>query len=162
MKTENSIKKYPYRGYYHYQATVADLERINPVSDTIQDQDYTVREIMEKFTLHGETMEEKMGLFNGDDDEVTHDAMDLREVMNMDLVDRDELMESVKLRQQIATEKYREQLEKRSESERIKKEAETAKRIREEKGRFNEEQGEAGATIKKSQKYSPKSEQADD
>lgn len=86
MKTE---KKFKYNGYHHFELLARHGEINNEPSLTIQDDSYTIKEIMEKFTVSGKP---DIGLFQDHEGELNHDALDLRQVTNMDLVDRDELM----------------------------------------------------------------------
>ncbi|AXH74886.1 MAG: hypothetical protein [Microviridae sp.] len=100
MKNTSEEKpRFKYRGYYHFKATVGDLEKGYPHSDTIQDDSYTIKEILEKFTRTGETLDERNATYQGEENEVSHESQDLRQVMAMDLVDRDELMSDVQERQ---------------------------------------------------------------
>ncbi|WNK14042.1 MAG: hypothetical protein [Microvirus sp.] len=105
MKTENKsniIRQY--RGYNNFVPRIKDLEPGGGQSETIQDDSYTIREIMEKFTIHGTPIEEGQELAQYQD-EVTHDSPDLRRVQAMDLVDRDEVYADVLERQNIASQK---------------------------------------------------------
>lgn len=97
MKTEQKLnaRTFPYRGLHFFQLQKKDVEINNASSMTIQDDSYTVREIMEKFAIQGETWDQKNSQFQ---EEVTHDSLDLRQVMNMDLVDRDELLSEAKIK----------------------------------------------------------------
>lgn len=103
MKTQNATQRtWPVRGHHTFRLQVKDVEVPKGASMTVQDDSYTVREIMEKFTIQGETWDEKQGLFQ---DEVSHESQDLRRVMTLDLVDRDELLSEAQLKAHMATQK---------------------------------------------------------
>ncbi|AXH73912.1 MAG: hypothetical protein [Microviridae sp.] len=124
METKKGKKVREYRGHNQFSLTVKDVEKGGGHSMTIQDDSYSIREIMEKFTIQGELVENRRGgLYQ---EEVSHESEDLRQVMNMDLVDRDELMDSVKLRQAIASQKLKDLNDKieKERAEKIKAEAE--------------------------------------
>lgn len=149
MKTENknsqSSRVRVYRGYNNFQLRVSDMERVDSNSETIEDDSYTVREIMEKFTIHGETFAERktQALYQ---DEATHDSLDLRQVQSMDLVDKDELYSSVLNRQAEASRKLQDLREKFD--------AENAEKVAREKEAYNDEQDAKQA--KRSEKYGEK------
>lgn len=98
-------RTFPARNYYNFRLDARSMELNNGRSETIRDDAYTVREIMEKFVIHGQSVESGNGLYQ---DEVTHESVDLRQVQNLDLVDRDELLHDIKIRQVEAREKLEE------------------------------------------------------
>lgn len=111
MKTEkSSINKLPRanRQWPNFKLRVSDVERPSGRSMTVQDDSYTVKEILEKFSVG-----EISGLFQEPSfqEEASHDSIDLRKVAASDLVDRLELLEEVKERQAEATRKNKERLE---------------------------------------------------
>lgn len=90
---------FEYRGYHHFQLRISDMEVPSGASETIQDDSYSVREIFEKFTVAGETFEDLQRTRDFQEG-ASHESLDLRQVMAMDLVDRQELLADVKLRQE--------------------------------------------------------------
>lgn len=141
------IKRWNYRGYNQFALTMRDVEKGGGVSETIRDDSYTIREIMEKFTIHGTPIMEgkEKALYQGD--EVSHDSADLSKIPNMDLVDYDELLSDVKARQHAAAAKIKEY------NERIALENSEKVRLAEE-----EEAKKEGAKgeVQRSQKYPTK------
>lgn len=152
MKTENkNVKVREYRGYNNFQLRIRDIETPTGVSETIQDDSFTIRDIMERFTISGETYQEKQGLYQ---DEVSHESQDLRQAMAMDLVDRDELLSEVKIRQAMAAQKIRDEVQ------RVEDEQKQTLLKQEEQKREDEKrrEGEALAKLKRSSKYDHKSD----
>jgi len=108
MKTEKNnlqTKTWPVRGHNTFRLQLKDVERPTGRSMTIQDDAYSVRDIMEKFTIQGESWEQRQGLYQ---DEVSHESQDLRQVIAMDLVDRDELLSTAQIQAHQASKKLAE------------------------------------------------------
>jgi len=144
-------RTFPVRGPYgNFKLTVGDLERPSGRSMTIQDEAFTIREIMDKFVLHGETWEQQA---NGNlyQENADHDSMDLRSIIAMDLVDRDELMTDVIRRQNDAQNKLRAYREKIDAENAAK--AEQAEKDEYQKRRGKDERSEDAP---RSEKYSSK------
>ncbi|WNK13096.1 MAG: hypothetical protein [Microvirus sp.] len=157
MKTENTSKKPRVsRQWPNFKLRVSDMEITKGKSETIQDDSYTIKEILEKFSVGEITGEMRQPNFQ---EGASHESIDLRQAGAADLVDRMELLDSVRERQRVAAQKLKQaeddfiedeknRLEQEKEDE---EKADQIRRAREEvKGGKTEDKKPA-----KSQKFSP-------
>lgn len=92
-KKENVKDLWPLRTQRQYVLLEKDMETPKGVSMTVEDDSYTVKQLLEKFARGIDPMISKVPLELGDED-ATLDDMDLNEVQRMDLVEREELLVS--------------------------------------------------------------------
>ena len=122
---------------------------------TIQDDSYSIKDIMEKFVVQGKTADEVQGLYQ---DGVNHDSVDLRQVMALDLVDRDELIEEVREREAVAKQKIKAIFEEARRKKEV-EENEAVKSPEEQKstigGRSQSQKYDEGSTGKKTASNQP-------
>ncbi|WNK13039.1 MAG: hypothetical protein [Microvirus sp.] len=106
MKSENPISKRPRqsRQWPNFHLSKKDVE--NPIgkSETVQDDSYSIEEILQKFSVGEFQHEVEQPTYQ---DGASHESIDLRQVASSDLIDRMELLIEVKQKQALLAAKQK-------------------------------------------------------
>ncbi|AXH77706.1 MAG: hypothetical protein [Microviridae sp.] len=96
MKNKKPQKNYPLKTQFNNVECESEFEKIDPVSMTIQDQTYSLRDIVEKFSREYPRAMLKNGYFDDIDD---FDDIDETRLPDFDYVDAIDLRENIKNKQ---------------------------------------------------------------
>lgn len=153
MKSENKISKRlrENRQWPNFKLQVRDVESPKGKSMTIQDDSYTVQEILEKFSVGELSGVVREPLFQ---EGASHDSVDLRQVMTSDLIDRMELLEDVKERQRELSRKQKQAQEDFEADEKQRQEEKHQQEIKDEQLRLARV-GKANAGVTKTDENKP-------
>lgn len=115
MKPTN-IKSKPreFRGYRNFELRDSDMEQNNGVGQTIEDDTYTIKELLERFTRGQIPNIQKQGVY---DDEPDHESEDLSSLVRKDIHEQHTYVVDTFNKQKQSIEKLKSHSKKYKESE---------------------------------------------
>lgn len=82
MKTENKSKGFRYNGYHHYIQAENHVEHPSSISQTVEDDSYTIKELLQRFAQGNDPEINRLGVY---DEDPEHEDEDFGKLSHKDI-----------------------------------------------------------------------------